>query len=328
MIVVKISGGLGNQMFQYAFGRQLQEMYRMPLVLETFRYDGFFSGKLGNRLFPIHTEQRRNLLLQRFCIPFTDHAKEANSCWMPTGAENALLLAASMVKKAWTEKALKIPQSGPEGYAQMSRRGFYSTRDLISFYPFEKTEAKHIFASGWFQSEKYFHDIAPAIRKELRVRDVSSDAVRLLADQMMRENSVCVHIRRGDYIGYSRFDVCTEGYFCRAVDLIRKWVEKPVFYVFSNSLMELDWIKEHYPFLEGAHFVKEGRDELDDLYMVYLQRETKSESMPLLIFIVLFIVVLDACLWLLRCCVCHFCSSSYPILGRQILYASISLFRH
>lgn len=269
MIVVKISGGLGNQMFQYAFGRQLQEMYHMPLVLETFRYDDVFSGKLGSRLFPIHTEQRRNLLLQRFCIPFTDHAKEANSCRMPTGAENALLLAASMVKKAWAEKALKIPQTGPKGYAQMSRRGFYSTRDLISFYPFEKTAAKHIFASGWFQSEKYFHDVTPAIRKELRVREVSSDTVRLLADRMNHENSVCVHIRRGDYIGHPCFDVCTEAYYRRAVALIRERVEKPVLYVFSNSPMELDWIRANYAFLEDAHFVKEGKDELDDLYLMY-----------------------------------------------------------
>lgn len=188
---------------------------------------------------------------------------------MPTGAENALLLAASMVKKAWAEKALKIPQTGPKGYAQMSRRGFYSTRDLISFYPFEKTAAKHIFASGWFQSEKYFHDVTPAIRKELRVREVSSDTVRLLADRMNHENSVCVHIRRGDYIGHPCFDVCTEAYYRRAVALIRERVEKPVLYVFSNSPMELDWIRANYAFLEDAHFVKEGKDELDDLYLMY-----------------------------------------------------------
>ena len=118
-------------------------------------------------------------------------------------------------------------------------------------------------------SEKYFHEIAPTIKKELRVKEVNSDAVRQLADQMMQENSVCVHIRRGDYIGHPRFDVCTEAYYHRAVDLIRARVDAPVFYVFSNSPAELDWIKEHYPFLEGAHFVKEGRDELDDLYLMY-----------------------------------------------------------
>lgn len=69
MIVVKISGGLGNQMFQYAFGRQLQEMYHMPLVLETFRYDDVFSGKLGSRLFPIDTEQGETCYCSVFAFP-------------------------------------------------------------------------------------------------------------------------------------------------------------------------------------------------------------------------------------------------------------------
>lgn len=269
MIVVKISGGLGNQMFQYAFGRRLQEMYHMPLVLETFRYGGFFRGKIGSRLFPIHTEQRRNLMLGRFRIRFNEQAKQADTCRLSAGIESTLLMAVSEAKRYWLEKVLKIPQTGPEGYARMSRLGMCVTRDIISYYPLEKTNAKHIFVSGWFQSERYFHDIAPIIHEELRVREVSSDAVRQLGEKMMGENSVCVHIRRGDYIGYSRFDVCTQDYFHRAVDYIKARVEKAVFYVFSNSPEDLEWIREHYSFLEGAHFVSEGRDEADDLYLMY-----------------------------------------------------------
>lgn len=257
MIVVGISGGLGNQMFQYAFGRHLQEAYHMPLVLETFRYS--------------HTEKIRTMKLHRLHIPFFRGRVNGGECIcrIASGAENAALFAASMLQKCWAEKVLRIPQTGPEGYARMIPMGVYATRDIVSYYPFEKTNAKFILVRGWFQSEKYFHDVAPMIKNELRVKDVSSDDIRNLAKKMMCENSVCVHIRRGDYVGYSKFDVCTEGYFRRAVDYVKEHVENPVFYVFSNSPKELDWIKENYSFLEGAHFVKEGKDEIDDLYLMY-----------------------------------------------------------
>ena len=260
MIVVGINGGLGNQMFQYAFGRQLQEVYHVPLVLDTFRYSGLLE-----MIRKSPTEQKRRMNLQRFHIPFSD----GRDLRIATGAENAALYLFSMLRMQWAAKVLKIPQNGAKGYAQMIKRGLYATRDMISFYPFERTEAKRIVVRGWFQSEKYFHDIAPTIKRELRVREVSSDAVRRLAAQMLQENSVCVHVRRGDYIGYNRFDVCTEDYFRRAVEYVRERVAHPVFYVFSNNPAELDWIREHYVFLEGAHFVREGVDELDDLYLMY-----------------------------------------------------------
>lgn len=255
MIIMRISNGLGNQMFQYAFGRQLQEVYKMPLVLETFRYG--------------RTETLRSMGLKRFNIPLAEGTADAHTCRIATGIENLVLFAVSVVKMRWAERILRIPQTGPEGYAQMNKLGVYATRDIISYYPFKKINKKNILAYGWFMSEKYFHDVAPMIKKELRVKEVSGDTIRQMAKKMMRENSVCVHIRRGDFIGHSKFDVLGEEYFHRAVDFIRQNTNQSVFYVFSNSAEELDWIRNNYSFLSGAHFVYEGKDELDDLYLMY-----------------------------------------------------------
>lgn len=264
MIYLRISNGLGNQMFQYAFGRQIQEIYHMPLVLEVFRYHDFVE-----KLRPLGTEKKRDFLLERLSIPFGNASEDRNGCVVANGLQSIIVTGRSFLKRCWAKSIRKIPQTGADGYSRMIKRGIYATNDIISFYPFERTNAKSIILHGWFMSEKYFHDIAPTIKKELRVREVSSDAVRQLANRMMQEDSVCVHVRRGDYIGHSRFDVCTEDYFRRAVDYVKECVADPVLYVFSNNPAELDWIREHYPFLEDAHFVKEGQDELDDLYLMY-----------------------------------------------------------
>ena len=258
MIIARISDGLGNQMFQYAFGRQLQEIYQMPLVLETFRYG--------------HTEKMRKFGLGRLNISFSENRKDVQACRIATGIESFMMFLISVVKWRWAYKILKIPRSGLEGYTKMIKMGMYGTLDIITFYPFEKTMAKNIRLHGGFQSEKYFHDIAPMIKRELRVKQVSSDLVRNLGEKMMLEDSVCIQVRRGDFVGHRIYDVCTEGYFQRAVDYIKTHVEHPVLYVFSNSEEDLEWIRKQYSFLSEAHFVTEGKDEFDDLYLMYHRR--------------------------------------------------------
>lgn len=254
MIVSRLTDSIGNQTFQYAFGRQLQEIYHMPLIFETAMFRDDKVRKLG---------------LHRLAIPLVEKKATAQTCRIATGIENTLLAEYLKGLRRFAMQVLKIPVRGQEGYSRMIKLGLYMTSDSIRYYPFEKTRAKLIFARGFFQSEHYFHDIAPLIQKELRVKAVSSDAVKQLAEKMAQENSVCIQIRRGDYVGHPKFDVCGAEYYKRAVSYIQSHIENPVLYVFSNSPEELNWIKQEYPFLSDAHFVKEGKDEFDDLYMIY-----------------------------------------------------------
>lgn len=253
MIILKLTDGLGNQMFQYAFGRQLQRIYGMPMLLETARF----------------RKQVRRMGLQALAIPLVDRKPTAQQCRIATELESAAYRTVSQLVMRYAGRLRGIPFTGPDGYRRMIRLGHYTTEDSTSYYPFERTNAKTIFVRGYFQSEKYFHDAAPVIQKELRVKAVSGGEVERLGERMARENSVCVHIRRGDYIGHPKFDVCGETYYRNAAEYLRARVESPRLYVFSNSPEDLDWIRREYPFLSDAHFVKEGRNEFDDLYLMY-----------------------------------------------------------
>lgn len=255
MIVVKLMDGLGNQMFQYAFGRFLQEVYHEKVVFETMKLQHNSTRKLG---------------IQNFNIPLSNKGNSKDStCRFASPIENIILQAISKSFRLIAEKIFRISMSGEASYHAMIKWGFYTTNDSISYYTFRKTKKKVKFVRGYFQSEKYFAEISEIIKKELRIKNIDNTIVHRLARQMEKENSVCIHIRRDDYIGNKRFEICTEKYYRQAVELIKEKVKKPIFYVFSNSSSDLKWIKEHYNFTANMHFVEEGKNEFEDLFLMY-----------------------------------------------------------
>lgn len=255
MIILKLMDGLGNQMFQYAFGRYLQEIYHEKLIFETMKLRKNAVRKLG-----IH---RFNILLN------THKADSYVTCRFANPVENVLLQIVSKGTRIVAEKIFKIPMSGEQGYHRMIRWGYYTTNDSITYYSFRRTKKKIKFVRGYFQSEKYFDQIADTIKRELKIKKIDNAAVCDLGKKMEKENSVCIHIRRGDYIGNKRFDVCTEEYYREAVKLMETRLNAPVFYIFSNTPEDLLWIKEHYDFTKDMYFIDEGTDEFEDLYLMY-----------------------------------------------------------
>lgn len=255
MIIVKLMDGLGNQMFQYAFARYLQVVYNMPIIFETTKLQSGSYRKLG---------------IQFLNIPLVDNKRiGSQECRFATKLENYIFKYISKLVRIYAEKGLHISMNGSDGYNKMIKWGFYTTNDSIIYHPFSKTYKKNIFVRGYFQSEKYFKDIASIIKYELKVKEINNIQVLKLAEKMFKENSICIHIRRGDYIGSKFFEVCTEKYYREAVEYIIEKVKNSMMYVFSNSIEDLVWIKENYTFLGKAYYVSEGNNEFEDLYLMY-----------------------------------------------------------
>ena len=105
---------------------------------------------------------------------------------------------------------------------------------------------------GYFQSERYFADMAPQIREELTPRLQAADPpARRLADAMAAIESVAVHVRRGDYLKLPSHNVCTATYYVRAVKAVRDRVANPRFFVFSDDIA---WCRANLG-IDGAEFV-------------------------------------------------------------------------
>ncbi len=210
MIVGKLMGGLGNQMFQYAAGRALAEKYHTDLYLDM----AYFSDAQG--MVP------RPFELNRF---FCD-VRSAS------GKQIRRITARSKMQR---------------GFDKLFGRQFVYLRDNDEMPVVRTGKIPSVYMDGYWQSENYFKDIDKKIRAEFTFVDKFNNETRRLAGQIDPNNSaVSVHIRRGDYLASEAMKnflgVCSVEYYKKAFELIEAKVGSPFYYVFSD---DPDWVTEH-----------------------------------------------------------------------------------
>lgn len=151
-------------------------------------------------------------------------------------------------------------------------KGLYSNKEPVNFIPnvFDHL-GKDQFFIGCFQSYKYFEEYRELILQEFNFSMKSlSEKTKELADVINRCESVCIHVRRGDYLNGYYYEllgkVCNKDYYKRAVEIIKENVNNPCFFVFSD---DLDYVKANLK-MENAVSVSFNRynDSWQDMYLM------------------------------------------------------------
>lgn len=108
------------------------------------------------------------------------------------------------------------------------------------------------FLRGGWHSEKYFLDIRDTLLKTFKFpisQEMDKDFQDIVKIIKQDPYSVSIHVRRGDYVSispdsYYQFgNVATPEYYHKAIDLIKKSIPTPTFYVFSNDIA---WCKSEF----------------------------------------------------------------------------------
>lgn len=106
----------------------------------------------------------------------------------------------------------------------------------------------NFFRGGW-HSEKNFWDVEEDVRKVFAFPKQDDLEYNTFLEKLRSdENSVSIHVRRGDYLNISKESfyqfggVATDEYYKKAVKYIKKHVKDPCFYVFSN---DIEWCKNN-----------------------------------------------------------------------------------
>lgn len=212
MVFVKMLGGLGNQMFEYATARRIAEVNKTGLKLD-------LSGYKNDRL--------RVFELDCFDIKGSAATEEELSDF-----QNQHFLA---LKCDRITNYLKLP------FNQV----MIIEKDFI-FDPKVLNLKGEKYLNGYWQSEKYFADIASIIRKDFSFRDKPNQTNAKLLEQIAGEEAVSVHVRRGDYVQNSVTNnyhgICDLHYYHDAVNVLQKRFKNLTFYVFSDDSA---WVKDN-----------------------------------------------------------------------------------
>lgn len=241
MIISKLQGGLGNQMFQYIAGRVLADKLNTNFLVDTSL---FYKNKIHNgyeleKIFYIDSPQASN-----------DQIKSLIG-WRST---------------YFGYKLLKF-----FNYKYFLGNNFYLENPLIKDINPNMTNINSYLFGDW-QSEKYFISHEKLVRKQFNFKTKLSNKNKEIINFIRsKKNSVSIHIRRGDYISpvepRGLHDVCTSDYYYSALKIIEEKKSKPYFFIFSD---DIPWVKKNLNFDSNHHFIdhNKGSESYNDLRLM------------------------------------------------------------
>lgn len=219
MIIVKLYGGLGNQMFIYAAGRYLALKHNTTLKLDITDFKTSINRYYQLNLMNINAEIASNEDINR--IKFNKFALIANK-----------LLMSKIIPKKYLYKNYIIHRKDVGSNVMEYWDGFFDIPDN-----------SYLNIDPW--SYKYFEKINNVILKEFTFKkNFTGENLNFLQSIKNEPNSVSIHIRRTDYIKeQSDYDVCDLNYFYKCVKIMSEKVPNPHFFIFSD---DSDWIKRNF----------------------------------------------------------------------------------
>lgn len=233
MTIIKLKGGLGNQLFQYAFGRLIASRRGDELKMDK----DILGIKNGS-----DKEIFRDYGLDHFNIKATlASAEEIKAAKYPYG----------IFSKAWRLVKAKVFRIFHVGYEPWMIR----------------TRARYL--EGYFQSHRYLDPIREELLQEISLKEDISSGYGSMIAEMENSNSVAVHIRRGDYVNDAKtrqiYFVCDLPYYDKALSLVKEKVGSPVFYIFSDDIA---WAQENLKEERMVFVSRPGMKDYEELILM------------------------------------------------------------
>jgi hypothetical protein len=211
MIIIKIQGGLGNQLLQYSIGRVIARQYDKEVAYDLSFYEGDTK----------YTERPYLLDLMH-----------------------------TTVRKATSEEILEVryPYGIFSKVFEKIYRGFnkyiqkkYYVGYVKTFLPSVQKKDTAYF-EGFWQSYRYYEESLPLLSKEISLKDSGKLVAYIESSGFKSQTSVSVHIRRGDLLNSgSGIQVLPKEYYIQAVAHVESKVSNPAYYIFSDDIA---WVKE------------------------------------------------------------------------------------
>lgn len=239
---ILLQGGLGNQMFQYAFYLAIKHNNSYVycdnyLVTKNNDHNGYEL----KRVFSIDTKKSFKTYLTAKILNRLHNKKK--------------------------DRVIKI----------LSHFGINLITDTIPsiFIPeiITPQKKKHYYYLGYWQTEKYFKHIESQVKSVFIFNtDILSVKSKQMAQEIKNCLSVSIHIRRGDYLQAKYFklygNICTLEYYQKAISIVSQKYNNCHFFIFSD---DIEWTKTNFSSIPATFIdFNKGQDSWQDMYLMSL----------------------------------------------------------
>ena len=231
MIIVSAGAGLGNQMFEYAFYLKLKKQYpAISIYLDPdYAFVPAHNGYEVEEIFGLNSNR-------------------------PTKEEILLVGDKSYLANidGYTSIFNKLRRK-----LKIRKKTFLIQKDFTEYYPefLELDSEKSWYLYGPFANYKYFSDIKEEVLKAFSFPEID-EKNRWIAEQIKNNQSISVHVRRGDYVDQG-VDTLKSSFYDNAIELIKQKTllkdDDITIYIFSD---DRDYVQKIFKDRKNVVFVE------------------------------------------------------------------------
>jgi hypothetical protein len=242
MVIQNITGGLGNQMFQYAFIYAQSQNRNTLFKLDT---SGFETYSLRN--FTLNQYNLKNITASINEIEQLKFKHEST-----------------------LERLTRKLQHKPRPLASS-----YYKEPSMKFDPNVFSQNGNIYFDGYWQSERYFDNYRDELLDQFTLKSSIQEKTKKYLEIIFSCSSISLHIRRGDYVTNTKTNsihgTCDISYYRKAISRVMMNIKQPNFFIFSD---DLTWAKDNLSINEPTTFV-ELDHEFSDCDEMFLMSQCK-----------------------------------------------------
>lgn len=249
MKIVNIIGGLGNQMFQYAFALALQERHRDEDV-------------------KIDTSHFKYIFIKKFKSANLHNGYEIEKVFPK--AKLAHATAWDLMKVTWYMPNYVLSRIVRKVFPVRKNEYIQGSSDIFAFNEALFNAKGNGYYEGVWQAVEYLEEVKVKIQNVFQHPE-PNEYNRELIHEISSCNSVGLHVRRGDYLYAPEFNgICDLEYYKKAIAEILSNGKEHCFYIFSN---DIEWCKQEIePLLNGNKVVyvigNTGKDSCWDMFLM------------------------------------------------------------
>lgn len=241
MKIVKIIGGLGNQMFQFALYKALQKQHpeeRVLIDLHCFNGYHLHHGFEIGSVFGADYEEATLKEVARLAYPYPNY-------------------------QTWRFGSRILPV----------RRTMLKEKADFAFEPSALTRQGDTYYDGYWQHEEYFKHIRKDIIELYQFKTFEDEQNKTITDKINSHECLSIHVRRGDYTNNHLYNnICTADYYKKAFLKMKEVCSFDMICIFSDDMewcrQQFDSLKDTYP-LEFITW-NQGENSFRDLQLMSL----------------------------------------------------------